>query len=156
MHDATKRVRQALMSKYRSPTFAVPIAMRERPRRVQFRALMPETDQQFIEPLPDPGPADPMMLGGMLGQAMDMSGVPLPGMEGGSPGMGGGDPMAGAGGAQVATQMAAMPPDPGPMPMMAPEGLPAGPGAPTAQTRVPAQAGPGVNPQQILAALFGA
>lgn len=154
MHEVTKRVRQAIMSKYRNPTFSVPLALREAPKRTQFKALMPESMSQFIEPLPQAGAPDPMMLGGMLGQALDMGGVPLPGdpvMQGqGLPA----DPamMMGLGGAQAAGN----PTPSGPTPMMAPEGMPAAPGAAQAQARVPVQAGPGVDPTQILAALFGA
>lgn len=150
MHPATKKVRAALMGKYRDPAFAVPVAMQERPRRVQYRALMRE-EPQFVTPTPEQpqqmGQPDLMMLGGMLGQALDLGGVPIPGQI---PPM---DPaMMALGGGQVP---GAGPGGPG-GPMMAPEQLPAQPGAAQAATRVPAQAGPGIDPSQILAALFGA
>jgi hypothetical protein len=156
MNKATKKVKEALMARYKANSFVVPIGMRERPLRTQFRAFTKEAAAQ-ARPMPSmdmtpPGMgADPMMAGQLLGQALDMTGMP--------------DPMQAAQMEQEAAmqqqmaamqpQMAAVPPPAGAQPMMAPEQLPAAPGAAQAQARVPAQAGPGINPQQILAALFG-
>lgn len=156
MNKATKKVKDALLSRYKASSFVVPVAMRERPLRTQFRAFMKDAAAQ-AKPLPTPDPmspmgqADPMMAGQLLGQALDMSGTP--------------DPMQEAQMQQEAAmqqqmaamqpQMAGMAPQAGPQPMMAPEQLPPQPGAAQAQARVPAQSGPGVNSQQILAALFG-
>lgn len=156
MNKATKKIKDSLISRYKSGGFTVPIAMRERPLRTQFRAFTKDAAVQS-KPLPLPGQPnpmdniDPMMAGQLLGQTLDMAGMP--------------DPMQEAQMQQEAAmqqqmaamqpQMAAAAPQGGGQPMMAPEQLPAQPGAAQAATRVPAQAGPGVNPQQILAALFG-
>jgi hypothetical protein len=160
MNKATKKVKDALISRYKAQGFVVPVAMRERPLRTQFRAFTKDAAAQ-AKPLPTPDPmnpmgqVDPMMAGQLLGQALDMSGTPDPMQEAQMQQEAAMQQQMAAQMAATQPQMAGMAPQAGPQPMMAPEQLPAQPGAAQAQTRVPAQPGPGINSQQILAALFG-
>lgn len=160
MNKATKKVKDALISRYKAPGFSVPVTMRERPLRTQFRAFTKEAAAQ-AKPLPTPDAmnpmsmVDPMMAGQLLGQALDMTGTPDPMQEAQMEQQAAIEQQMAAQMAATQPQMAAAPVQGGPQPMMAPEQLPASPGAAQAATRVPAQPGPGVNSQQILAALFG-
>jgi hypothetical protein len=149
MTDAAKRVRKALMMRYRQGSGVIPISLREQPIRTQYRGLQ-------RKPEDSPFALSPEVMGVQPQGAVD----PVAALMSQVNAMAPADPFSAPMGAQGAPQGA--PQDPmaalaglagGQAPMMAPEGAP--PGAAQAQARTPAQAGPGIDQRQVLASLFG-